>query len=41
MDDDPGAVDEVAYIDVAFSITDIGSEFKTRIYPRNLVTKNW
>ena len=41
LDDDPAPVDEVAYIDVAFNIEDIGTEFKTRIFPRNLVTKSW
>lgn len=41
LDDDPAPVDEVAYIDVAFNIDDIGTEFKTRIFPRNLVTKTW
>ena len=41
LDDDTGPVDEVAYIDVAFNLDDIGTEFKTRIFPRNLVTKTW
>ena len=41
LDDDPAPVDEVAYIDVAFHLNDIGTEFKTRIFPRNLVTKTW
>ena len=38
---DANAGDEVAYIDVAFKIDEIGTEFKTRIFPRNLVTKTW
>ena len=41
LDDDPAPVDEVAYIDVAFNLNDIGTEFKTRIFPRNLVEKTW
>jgi prepilin-type N-terminal cleavage/methylation domain-containing protein len=41
LDDDPALVNEVAYIDVAFNLNDIGTEFKTRIFPRNLVPKTW
>ena len=35
------AVNEVAYIDVVFKLEDIGRDFKTRIFPRNLVPKTW
>jgi prepilin-type N-terminal cleavage/methylation domain-containing protein len=41
LDDDPAPVDEIAYIDVTFNLNDIGTDFKTRIFPRNLVTKTW
>ena len=41
LDNDPGPVDEVAYIDVEFNLQDIGTDFKARIFPRNLVTKTW
>lgn len=41
LDNDPAPVDEVAYIDVAFDLADIGRVFKTRVFPRNLVTKSW
>jgi len=41
LDNDPGPVDEVAYIDVEFNLRDIGTKFKARIFPRNLVTKTW
>ncbi len=41
LDDDTALVDEVANIDVAFNLKDIGKGFKTKIFPRNLVTKTW
>jgi len=41
LDDDPAPVDEVANIDVAFNLKDIGTDFKTKIFPRNLVKKTW
>ena len=41
LDDDTAPVLEVANIDVAFNIADIGTEFKTKIFPRNLVKKTW
>ena len=41
LDNDPASVDEVAYIDVVFNLKDIGTDFKTRIFPRNLVTRTW
>ncbi len=41
LDDDTAPVDEVSRINVAFNIVDIGQEFKTRIFPRNLVKKTW
>ena len=42
LDNDPGPPpDEVAYIDVEFKLRDIGTDFKARIFPRNLVTKSW
>jgi hypothetical protein len=40
LDNDP-ALDEVAYILVEFNLQDIGTDFKTRIFPRNLVTRTW
>ena len=41
LDNDAGAVDEVEYIDIVFKLQDIGTDFKTKIFPRNLVTKSW
>ena len=41
LDDDTAPVDEVANIDVAFNLKDIGKGFKTKIFPRNLVEKTW
>ena len=41
LDDDTAPVDEVANIDVAFKLKDIGKGFKTKIFPRNLVEKTW
>jgi len=41
LDDDTAPELEVANIDVSFSIADIGTEFKTKIFPRNLVKKTW
>ena len=41
LDDDPAPVLEVANIDVAFNLEDIGKDFKTKIFPRNLVKKTW
>ena len=41
LDNDPAPVDEVAYIEVEFNLRDIGTKFKARIFPRNLVTRTW
>jgi prepilin-type N-terminal cleavage/methylation domain-containing protein len=41
LDADPLAVEEVRYIEVVFNLEDIGTNFRTRIFPRNLVTKTW
>jgi prepilin-type N-terminal cleavage/methylation domain-containing protein len=41
LDNDPASVAEVAYIEVAFNLEGIGTNFRTRIFPRNLVTKAW
>ena len=41
LDNDPVPVDEVAFIDVAFNLEDIGTDFQTRIFPRNLVPRTW
>lgn len=37
LDDDTAPVNEVAYIDLNFNLEGIGKEFRTRIFPRNLV----
>ena len=41
LDNDPASVEEVAYIEVAFNIDGIGTDFQTRIFPRHLVTRSW
>ena len=41
LDDDPTPVDEVAGIKVTFSLEVIGKNFKTNIFPRNMVKKTW
>lgn len=41
LDNDPAPVEEVAFIDVAFNLVDIGTDFQTRIFPRNLVARTW
>ena len=41
LDDDTASVDEVANIEVKFSLVDIGKNFRTNIFPRNLVKKTW
>jgi prepilin-type N-terminal cleavage/methylation domain-containing protein len=41
LDADPGAVEEVRYIEVDFNLDYIGTGFRTRVFPRNLVTKTW
>jgi hypothetical protein len=41
LDDDPAPVDEIANIEVAFSLEGIGKNFKTNIFPRNMVKKTW
>ena len=41
LDNDPASVEEVAYIEVAFNLEDIGTDFNTRIFPRHLVTRSW
>ena len=41
LDDDTAPVPEVANIDVAFNLKNIGTEFRTKIFPRNLVKKTW
>ena len=40
-DTDTPPVDEVANIEVTFSLEDIGKNFRTNIFPRNLVKKTW
>ena len=37
--DQDGTADDVAYIDVGFNIVDIGTDFDTRIFPRNMVER--
>ena len=37
LDHDTVPVNEVALIDIRFNLTGIGKEFKTRIFPRNMV----
>jgi type II secretory pathway pseudopilin PulG len=39
LDHDTVPVEEVAHIDVGFYLPDIGKEFKTKIFPRNMVEK--
>jgi type II secretory pathway pseudopilin PulG len=41
LDDDTASVDEVANIEVKFSLEGIGKNFRTNIFPRNLVKKTW
>lgn len=41
LDDDPAPVNEVAGIEVTFSLEVIGKNFKTNIFPRNMVKKTW
>lgn len=41
LDDDTASVDEVANIEVKFNLVDIGKNFRTNIFPRNLVKKTW
>jgi hypothetical protein len=40
-DTDTPPVDEVANIEVTFSLEGIGKNFRTNIFPRNLVKKTW
>ena len=35
--DNGGSPNEVAYIDVGFNLDEIGKEFRTKIFPRNMV----
>jgi type II secretory pathway pseudopilin PulG len=35
--DNDGSSDDVAYIEVGFNINDVGKQFKTKIFPRNMV----
>jgi hypothetical protein len=37
LDHDTVPVNEVAHIDIGFYLTGIGKEFKTKIFPRNMV----
>ena len=37
--DQDGTADDVAYIDVGFNIENIGTDFATRIFPRNMVAE--
>jgi type II secretory pathway pseudopilin PulG len=37
--DQDGTADDVAYIDVGFNIENIGTDFATRIFPRNMVER--
>ena len=39
LDHDTVPVNEVAHIDIGFSLTHIGKEFKTKIFPRNMVAE--
>jgi prepilin-type N-terminal cleavage/methylation domain-containing protein len=39
--DNDGSSDDIEAIEVEFNIVDIGTSFKTRIFPRNLVEKTW
>jgi hypothetical protein len=41
LDNDPAPVDEVAFIEVTFNLEEIGTDFSTKIFPRNLVTRTW
>jgi prepilin-type N-terminal cleavage/methylation domain-containing protein len=41
IDHYPPADDEVARIDVEFEVNDIGQNFRTNIFPRNMVKKTW
>lgn len=41
LDADNPADEEVRFIEVAFKLEDIGMGFRTRIFPRNLVSKTW
>ena len=41
LDADNPADEEVRFIEVAFNLVDIGTNFRTRIFPRNLVSKDW
>jgi prepilin-type N-terminal cleavage/methylation domain-containing protein len=34
--DNDGASDDIAHLDVRFQVSEIGREFKTRIFPRNM-----
>jgi prepilin-type N-terminal cleavage/methylation domain-containing protein len=36
-----GSNDDVSYIEVGFKVNEIGKEFKTRIFPRNMVEDKW
>jgi type II secretory pathway pseudopilin PulG len=39
LDHDTVPVNEVAHIDIRFSLTQIGKEFQTKIFPRNMVAE--
>ena len=39
LDHDTVPVNEVAHIDIGFNLTHIGKEFKTKIFPRNMVAE--
>jgi prepilin-type N-terminal cleavage/methylation domain-containing protein len=41
LDHNPPSDDEVAGIDVEFVLNDIGQNFRTNIFPRNMVKKTW
>jgi type II secretory pathway pseudopilin PulG len=37
----PSPTQEVAHIDVEFTLVDIGETFKTKVFPRNMIEKTW
>jgi hypothetical protein len=41
LDDSGGSPDDISGINIGFKITDVGSEFNLRIYPRNMLPKTW
>jgi type II secretory pathway pseudopilin PulG len=41
LDDSGGLPDDISGINIGFKITDVGSKFSLRIYPRNMLPKTW